>query len=244
MIPKIIHYCWFGRNPLPPSAMKCIESWRKIMPDYEIKEWNEDNFNINIIPYTQEAYQAKKYAFVSDYARFWILYNYGGVYFDTDVELIKPIYDIVEKGAFWGCEGSLYKESEISISPGVGIGVRAHHPIYKELLECYEKLHFINVDKSYNYLTIGDYTTQLLQKYGWKRLNQIQQVKDMYIYPLDYFCPIDTTTQRLKKTTNTRSIHWYAGSWKEYERFAFIKKTLKKIIPQKLQIIYNKLKNR
>jgi mannosyltransferase OCH1-like enzyme len=104
MIPKVIHYCWFGRNPLPPFAVKCIESWKKFLPGYEIKEWNEDNFDVNIIPYTQEAYEARKYAFVSDYARFYILYHHGGIYFDTDVEVIKSIDDIIERGAFMGCE--------------------------------------------------------------------------------------------------------------------------------------------
>lgn len=104
MIPKIIHYCWFGRGPLPELAQKCITSWKKYLPDYEIKEWNEDNFDVNIIPYTAEAYKAKKYAFVSDYARFWILYKFGGIYFDTDVEVIRPIDDIVERGNFMGFE--------------------------------------------------------------------------------------------------------------------------------------------
>lgn len=104
MIPKIIHYCWFGRGPLPELAQKCIASWKKYLPDYEIKEWNEDNFDVNIIPYTAEAYQAKKYAFVSDYARFWIMYHYGGIYFDTDVEVIRPMDDIVANGNFMGFE--------------------------------------------------------------------------------------------------------------------------------------------
>ena len=104
MIPKTIHYCWFGKTPLPTFAKECIKSWRKYLPDYEIKEWNEESFNVNIIPYTKEAYESKKYAFVSDYARFWILYNYGGLYFDTDVEVIKPMDDIIKKGAFMGCE--------------------------------------------------------------------------------------------------------------------------------------------
>ena len=104
MIPKKIHYCWFGRNPLPESALKCIESWRKYLPDYEIIEWNEDNFDVNSIPYTQQAYAARKYAFVSDYARFKILYEHGGLYFDTDVEVIKPMDDIVADGPFMGFE--------------------------------------------------------------------------------------------------------------------------------------------
>ena len=102
MIPKTIHYCWFGKKPLPPLAKKCIVSWKKFFPDYEIIEWNEDNFDVNQIPYTAEAYKHKKYAFVSDYARFKILYEHGGLYFDTDVEIIKPMNDIISQGNFMG----------------------------------------------------------------------------------------------------------------------------------------------
>ena len=94
MIPKFVHYCWFGRGELTPLAKKCIASWRLFFPGYEIKEWNEDNFDVNIIPYTADAYKAGKYAFVSDYARFWVLYHFGGVYFDTDVEVIRPMDDV------------------------------------------------------------------------------------------------------------------------------------------------------
>ena len=124
MIPKVIHYCWFGRNPLPESAKKCINSWRKYLPDYEIKEWNEDNFDVNIIPYTREAYEVKKYAFVSDYARFWILYHHGGLYFDTDVEVIKPLDDIIDRGPFMGVEvGATSGGAPPLVAPGLGLGV-------------------------------------------------------------------------------------------------------------------------
>ena len=124
MIPKIIHYCWFGRNPLPESAQKCIASWRKFFPDYEIVEWNEDNFDVRSIPYTAQAYDAKKYAFVSDYARFKILYEHGGIYFDTDVEVIRPFDDILARGAFMGYEIDP-KEGDITgyVAPGLGLGV-------------------------------------------------------------------------------------------------------------------------
>lgn len=138
MIPKIIHYCWFGRNPLPPEAEKCIASWRKYLPDYEIKEWNEDNFDVNIIPYTAEAYEVEKYAFVSDYARFWILYKYGGVYFDTDVEVIRPMDDILAKGNFMGFEtdpdGKI--RNVMSVNPGLGLGVVSGLGLMKKCLTC------------------------------------------------------------------------------------------------------------
>ena len=144
MIPKVIHYCWFGRNPLPPLAVKCIESWKKYLPDYEIKEWNEDNFDVYTNQYTTEAYQAKKYAYVSDYARFWALYNEGGVYFDIDVEVIKPLDDLISKGSFMGCEkdgDGAYTYPEVA--PGLIVGCEPNHPIIKELFYIYEGFSFI-----------------------------------------------------------------------------------------------------
>lgn len=145
MIPKVIHYCWFGRNSLPPLAVKCLESWKRFFPDYEIKEWNEDNFDVNIISYTAEAYRVKKYAFVSDYARFWILYHYGGLYFDTDVEVIKSMDDIIAKGSFMGCEKDADKEgaTALAVAPGLGLGVNPGLGLYGELLQLYAGLHFI-----------------------------------------------------------------------------------------------------
>ena len=165
MIPKIIHYCWFGGNPLPKIAVKCISSWKKYFPDYEIKEWNEDNFDLNCCEYVREAYQAKKWAFVSDYARFWILYNYGGLYFDTDVEVIKDMSDIIANGAFMGCEVA------DKCAPGLGL--------YKEILENYQQSHFLNSDGSNNYETVVDRTTNILKKYGFKESNTIQKIAEV-----------------------------------------------------------------
>ena len=150
MIPKIIHYCWFGHNPLPESALKCIASWKKYLPDYEIKEWNEDNFDVNIIPYTQQAYEAKKYAFVSDYARYWILYNYGGVYFDTDVEVIKTMDDIIEKGAFMGIEIPSKNETFPLVAPGLGMATGKMHPFCKKMIEEYTHLSFLDQNGNLN----------------------------------------------------------------------------------------------
>ena len=153
MIPKIIHYCWFGRNPLPESATKCIASWRKFFPDYEIKEWNEDNFDINIIPYTAEAYSVKKYAFVSDYARFWILYHYGGLYFDTDVEVIKNMYDIIDRGPFMGIEVDANEGSSPAIAPGLGLGAESYMKLYRDVLDYYKLQNFLNNDGSFKFVT-------------------------------------------------------------------------------------------
>ena len=184
MIPKVVHYCWFGRNPLPESAVKCIESWRKYMPDYEIKEWNEDNFDVNIIPYTAEAYSVGKYAFVSDYARFWVLYHYGGIYFDTDVEVIKPIDDIVEKGAFMGVE-DMFKVMPDDlvgypmVAPGLGIGTPAGTDFFKQLLDFYEGIHYLNEDGSIIPGTVVAHTTRLLVEAGLQKSPDLQHLRQM-----------------------------------------------------------------
>ena len=213
MIPKVIHYCWFGRKPLPSLAIKCIESWKKYLPDYEIKEWNEDNFNVNIIPYTQEAYEASKYAFVSDYARFWILYRYGGLYFDTDVEVIKPMDDIIARGSFMGCETMADGLTAISVAPGLGLGATSELSLYKEILDVYSKLHFIEKDGSYNLKTVVSYTTEILFKHGLRDSNDIQKCADVWVYPIEYFCPVSVKDGKLRITDNTRSIHHYSQSW-------------------------------
>ena len=211
MIPRVVHYCWFGRNPLPKSAQKCIASWKKYFPDYEIKEWNEDNFDINSIPYTKEAYEAKKYAFVSDYARLWVLYQYGGVYFDTDVEVIKTMDDILEEGGFMGRE--IDTHASYSVNPGVGVAVESHHPLYKELLEMYDGLPFHMENGEINPFAIVRITTTVLLRHGLQRKACIQDVQGITVYPADYFNPLDDATGRLNITPNTRSIHWYSKTW-------------------------------
>ena len=210
-IPHIIHYCWFGRNPLPPLAQKCIASWRKYLPDYEIKEWNEDNFDVNAIPYTREAYAAKKYAFVSDYARFKILYEQGGLYFDTDVEVIRPLDDIIARGPFMGCERNATGAAAPAVAPGLGLGVNPGLGLYKELLDFYSTLHF-QKNKEGSYDTVVDYTTRILCQHGLKNISELQQVAEVWIYPKEYFNPIEHVNN-INITNKTVSIHHYAGTW-------------------------------
>ena len=220
MIPKTIHYCWFGRNPLPESAVKCIKSWRKFFPDYEIKEWNEDNFDVYSIPYTAEAYQARKYAFVSDYARFWILFHYGGVYFDTDVEVIKPMDDIIERGPFMGIEVECDPQLPYPmVAPGLGIAVEAGHEVYSKMIDYYSQVHFMGENGELNHETVVPRTTRILIESGLQPNNEMQQVDGIWIYPKDYFNPLDSLTGRLHKTENTRSIHWYMASWQDASSF-------------------------
>lgn len=215
MIPKIIHYCWFGRNQLPDFAIKCIDSWRRFFPDYEIKEWNEDNFDVNIIPYTKEAYSVKKYAFVSDYARFWILYHYGGLYFDTDVEVIKSMDDIIERGAFMGIEVETNGKKVPAVAPGLGLGIEPKKNIYKEILDYYTPLHFLKDDGTFNQVTVVNHVTKVLEQNGLLPTNAIQEVAGIWIYPRDYFNPLDDLTGKLDKTSNTRTIHWYTRTWSD-----------------------------
>lgn len=220
MIEKTIHYCWFGRNTLPASAKKYIESWRKFFPGYAIKEWNEDNFDVNAIAYTRDAYAARKYAFVSDYARFWILYHYGGVYFDTDVEVIRSMDDIIARGAFMGFELDNVKSADSipSIAPGLGLGVEKGNAIYAEILKGFEKLDFYLPDGSRNPFSMIPMVTQMMQERGLVLKDEMQTIDGITIYPNEFFNPFDDITGVLRKTVNTRSIHWYAKTWADNNR--------------------------
>ncbi|MBR0314078.1 MAG: glycosyl transferase [Bacteroidales bacterium] len=213
MIPKVIHYCWFGRNPLPESAIKCIDSWKKFCPGYQIKEWNEDNFNVNSIPYTKDAYQAGKYAFVSDYARFRVLYNNGGIYFDVDVEVIKPIDDLVEKGPIWAFEIDGNKGKKPSLAGGLCLAAEKGNPYYGKILEEYESLPFYDKDGKISSFTMNPLLTRIFLEKGLKGDGTIEEIGGNYFYPAEYFNPLEPVTGRLKKTANTRSIHWYMASW-------------------------------
>lgn len=238
MIPKVIHYCWFGGNPLPDLALKCIASWKKYFQGWEIKQWDESNFDVNCIPYIADAHKAKKYAFVSDYARFWILYNEGGLYFDTDVEIITPMNDIVDAGPFMGCEKP-YKTggspNDLGVNPGLGLGATPGLKLYKEILDFYSTLDFINNDGSINKETVVTYTTDILCKHGLTNTANIQVIDDIRIYPKDYFCPIDYDSQVIVFTPNTHSIHHYTSSWmdKQDKRTIEIKRSLK-FMPERI----------
>lgn len=210
-IKKVIHYCWFGGKPLPKSAEKCIASWKKYLPEYEIVRWDESNFDVNSIDYTREAYSAGKFAFVSDYARFWILYHNGGVYFDTDVEVIKPFDDIIQQGSFLGVEQQT--ETKITVAPGLGIGSESGNALFESLMAIYAKSHFLNADGTPCLKNIVEITTEYLSARGLLNTDEIQQCCGFTIYPKDYFCPIDYDTRELKITENTRTIHHYAESW-------------------------------
>lgn len=228
---KKIHYCWFGGKPLPKLAKNCIKSWRKYCPLYEIVEWNETNFDIESCAYVREAYMAKKWAFVSDYARFKILYDEGGIYFDTDVEIIRSIDDIIEKGSFMGCE-------EEGVNPGLGMYVTSGINLYKEILDYYEKQHFIRADGSYNLETVVAKVTRILKKYGFneKKTNEIQSIAGINIYPEEYFCPMRFSTRELCMTEKTRTIHHYDSSWFN-EREVFwnkLKLKMNKFLPARL----------
>ena len=207
-IPKKIHYCWLGRNPKPKSVLKCIESWKKFCPDYEIIEWNEDNLDISSHLYSRQAYEAKAWAFATDYFRLWIVYTHGGIYLDTDVEIIKPLDPLLENKAFMGFE------EEDKIASGLGFGAEAGSPFLAENMKIYEALAFRNEDGTYNRLPAPEYSTKVAMAHGLtKDDGKIQQVLDLTCYPREYFSPKDYFTGRLHVTKNTYSIHHYDSTW-------------------------------
>jgi len=206
MIPKKIHYCWFGGNPLPELAQKCIASWKQYCPDYEIIEWNESNFDINCCDYVREAYEAKKWAFVSDVARLHALVNYGGIYMDTDVEVLKPLDDILCYEAVSGFE------AKDRIPTGL-MACREGQPLFVELLHEYDEAHFIKEDGSYDTTTNVTRITNTCLRYGLKLDNTLQTVNGFTLFPYDYFCPKDYETKEVTITDNTYTIHHFDGSW-------------------------------
>lgn len=207
MIPKIIHYCWFGDNEIPEKDRKCIDSWKKYCPDYEIKLWNESNYDISKCPYMEQAYKERKWGFVPDYARLDIIYLYGGIYLDTDVELIKPLDSLLENRCYCGFEDKNY------VAFGLGFGAEAGHPAIKELRDAYQDKQFILEDGSLNIVASPAYQTEYLVSKGLQQNGERQSVEDIEIYPADFFAPKSVLSGETCITDNTVSIHHYAMSW-------------------------------
>lgn len=213
MIPKTIHYCWFGRNPKPDLLKKCIASWSRYCPDYEMIEWNEDNFDIGMVPYVKEAYDARKWAFVTDYVRLWIIFNHGGIYLDTDVELIKSLDPLLDNHAYFGIEDTCM------INTGLGFGAEKGNPAVGRMLEDYKDVHFLKDDGSYDLLTCPVRNTKSIAGLLPEVKNELTRTEDAVFYPSEYFCPLSADGRTMKKTKNTYSIHWFSATWlNEQER--------------------------
>lgn len=206
MIPKVIHYCWFGGNPLPELAQKCIASWKKFLPEYEIKEWNESNFDLHYNDYVWQAYQSKKWAFITDVVRLYALVNEGGIYMDTDVEVLKPLDSILSYEAVSGFE------DEGLIPTGL-MASEAHQPLFEELLRDYDNLQFIKPNGSMDLTTNVVRITNTCNKYGFIPNGQKQTVCGLTILPKDYLCPKSLYDGKIYLTENTLTIHHFAGSW-------------------------------
>lgn len=207
-IPKIIHYCWFGKKEKPKSVVKCIESWKKYCPDYEIREWNENNLDINTNLYSKQAYEAKAWGFVPDYFRLWIIYVYGGIYLDTDVQIVRSFDSLLDTNGFCGFEDNEH------ISLGLGFGAEAGNKLIAELMQVYNKLLFFNEDGSLNRIPSPVYSTMIMKEKGLKENNgTIQYIDGFACYPPEYFCPKSFQTGILKLTKNSFSIHQFDASW-------------------------------
>ncbi|MCM1153521.1 MAG: glycosyl transferase [Muribaculum sp.] len=221
MIPKVIHYCWFGGKELPADARRYIETWRKNLPGYEIRRWDESNYDVGKIAFTADAYADKRYAFVSDYARFDILYHHGGVYFDTDVELIRPMEEIIAAGAFMGCEYNPAGKDDphaIRVNPGVGMACEAGDPLIGEILEKYRNIKYENPDGAADPDTIVTHTTKLMRDHGLKNAGGRQRVGNFWVYPQEYFNPISIYDGKTRIEESTYTIHHFAQSWQKPSR--------------------------
>lgn len=236
MIPKTIHYCWFGRGEMPQLAKDCIASWHEQMPDFEYKLWNEDNFDIESVPYVKEAYEAKIFAFVSDYVRLWALCNEGGLYLDTDVKVFKPFDELLQYKAFAGFEGSKHLP--------VGTCVMAsevHGEWVTEMLEAYRGRHYLMPDGSVDMTSNVQLITGIMAAKGFRQDGTEQEYKDLHVFPVEYFCPRQTTGEYFR-TEKTFCDHLGVGSWTEGG--ARWKKWLNKLLGQKNMTRLIKLKRK
>lgn len=218
-IPKTIHYCWFGKGKKSKLFKKCIKTWRNVLPDYEIIEWNEENFDINSNLYVKQAYNAKKYEFVSDYVRMYVLYNYGGIYMDTDVEVLKPLNKFLNYTAFIGFEEDKFCGTSI-------IGSEKENVMIKKFLDSYNDISFVRDDGSFDETTNVNRITKILLEHGLKFDNTQQNVKDISVFPKTYFSPLNFDDIKTDFSDNTYTIHHFAGSWlpKEVKNNIKIKK--------------------
>jgi hypothetical protein len=206
-IPKIIHYCWFGKGEKPELVQKCLDSWKEHLWDYQIVEWNEEIFDINTNSYVKEAYEAKKYAFVSDYVRVHALYRYGGIYLDTDVEVYKSFNDLLHHESFWGFE----QENYIATST---IGAAKGNPIIEIFLDSYKGKRFLKENGSFDDITNVAIVTDILKKKGLIRDGTYQEFAGLAsFYPKTYFSPYDYINCRRFVTENTYAIHHFYKSW-------------------------------
>ena len=207
MIPKRIHYCWFGRGAMPKLMKKCIKSWKKYCPDWEIILWNEDSFDINSSLWTKQAYEAKKYAFVADYVRIKVLREQGGVYLDTDQELIKPLEPFQKHRCFVGFMDSA------NISAGV-IGAEPEHPIMVQMMQYYENRHFLQPDGQMDIKPNTNWMTDILLEQGLRLDDSFQNVGDVAVYPQTYFCPTSCVSIEDKTGPYTVALHHWAMTWR------------------------------
>lgn len=226
-IPKIVHYCWFGGNPKPDLAEKCIRSWKKYCPDYEIVEWNEDTFDLSTAPdYVQQAKAAGRWAFITDYVRLRALTEQGGIYMDTDVELIKPLDPYLQHRAFAGFE------SREGIQTGL-LACEKGFPLFREFMEYYDHASFLKPDGTPDTTTNVQILTGLCRKKGLVCNDRLQTIEGLTIYPKEFFCPVDFDTKQLKKTRKTVTIHWFSGSWQTEEERQYLEAEAKRLLAER-----------
>ena len=234
-IPKIIHYFWFGNGEIPELFYKCLDSWKKFCPDFEIKRWDETNFDINMSTYTKEAYEQKKYAFVSDYARFYVVEKYGGIYLDIDVELVNSIEKLLEKESFCGFE---YNSN--LVNPGLILGSVPHGKFVSSVLDYYNSLG----EFKFGTHTVCTISSEILSQnfsIDLSKYDEIQDVSNVTVYPAKYFCAYDQISKKIMRDKETISIHHYNASWlRPKDKFInFIKKIVYSILGKRN---YEKLK--
>lgn len=237
MIPKIIHYCWFGKKPLPKDVKKCIKTWKKMCPDYEIKKWDESNFDINNHPFIKMAYQAQQWAFVSDYVRLKVVYDNGGIYLDTDVELLRSLDTLLKYECYIGVQ-----QQEHLCTTGLGFGAVKGSKIVKEMLEKYDGLEF-SEDRKFVF-ACPYLNNEVVKSMGYTYNDKPVEIGKMLILPCQYFDPIAPGDESKNlMCSDTISIHHYSASWLD-SRTRFRRKIIRLVGPKFVDKLKGIIKNK
>ena len=210
MIPKVIHYCWFGGNPPPESVKRCIKSWKEKCPNYKIIEWNESNFDVTSHPFVKAAYEKKAWAFVSDYARLKVVYENGGFYLDTDVELLKTLDSLVGEKCYFGIQ-----QEGFLVATGLGFGAEKNNTIIRDMLKEYDNVEYI--DDAREKIACPILNTKVLEKRGFVKRNCVQKIGEVTVFSPEYFDPKSPWVNENLMSKKTVSVHHYDASWSKEE---------------------------
>ena len=220
-IPKIIHFCWFGHGQYDEKIKFCMETWDKFCPDYKIMKWDEESFDLSSCVYAQQAYEKRRWAFVTDYVRFKVLEQYGGIYLDTDMQLLKSLDEFLSDDTFLSFKQLVGEMKLYTLTSGI-IGSKKNNPVFKPLIDQFESRSFLKENGEEDITPVAAFLTDILVKHGFKQDNSLQRNDGIAVYPNEYLCPTLLKGDAVEITENTAAIHHFIGTWRTPEMLSYL----------------------